>query len=299
LEKLAKGEAVKPKKSLLNNAEKHNREVSEKWCMQLALPIYPGDRSTTETSDRLVLDGNLITLQSRTEEKSAAVTDKPKGKTLLKLTPFAIAVIILGVIGCCMPKCREPEFLPQPAPLPVSNSTDWVNEPNKMITSCAETWNCSAYTDEKRPALRMQLVLKDAIHSMPAKKDFDTMDDFLDSLHGMQSQDILGVAGVVKNIHKVFLSAEQEQLPQDLSSQIETEKYFHNLSKIMLGEDLPNTRVHDILWTVMERLDDSAGNLTTSDLRKAIRKSAAGENKKELLSIADRFDYVLMLCNGY
>ena len=83
-------------------------------------------------------------------------------------------------------------------------------------------------------------------------------------------------------------------------SQRQTDEYFGQVGRALLGRDLPESRSHDLLFTVQKELADSARYVAIAPLQSGIAEdsSLTPPQKKELLDAIRAYRAAVSLISG-
>jgi hypothetical protein len=295
LDRVSAGQGLDGKPRAAPDGEEANRRKAAAWSALLPDEAPAGEGRSGASQGWLVLDGNLLALQRGTGAKSRRSRRRPVRRKSRFPAVLAVACAVVCMGGCAlyMSTRKDTEPSPQPPaapqPKPEASSLSWAKEPHKVVAWCAEFWNCGTHAEEKLPAIRLQRVLKEVLAVLPDEADQVAIDAWVDSLPLGRAADAAGVATLVKRLREGFRLAAAVALPEDLGSQAETDAYFNAVAEALLGRELPDTRAHDILFTVQKELADSAKYVTVTDLQRgAMKDTSLKPSEKQRLLAAVR-----------
>ena len=303
LKHLAAGKSKRIDGRAIADEEDAGCQRSASWCAALSDNWPMTGSGTQHSAGGLVLNGDFVSLQHPKDARSNMVakpTSRHKRKRVAAIVATACAVACMGGCALYMSIRQEPE---PPAPPPRESqpsSTTWAVEPNKVVAWCADSWGCRTHADEQLPAPRMKRVLDDVLKTMPDAADQAVVDAWVSSRPVGEAADAAAVAAFVKRLRDGFVAAAAINPPENPMSQSETDEYFGKVGRALLGRDLPESRSHDLLFSVQKELADSARYVALAPLQRGIAEdsSLTPRQKKELLDAIRAYRAAVSLVSG-
>ncbi len=104
----------------------------------------------------------------------------------------------------------------------------------------------------------------------------------------------------MKSLRDGFAAAAAINPPENPMSQSETDEYFGQVGRALLGRDLPESRSHDLLFTIQKALADSARYVALAPLQSGLAEdsSLTPPQKKELLDAIRAYRSAVSLVSG-